>query len=78
MLFVSKASFYSSLFGRQLGCSLSLVLQVASESAGQGEVGKKVESVTADTVPDALTTQLAQQSWCSCGKETTKNYLGRL
>lgn len=54
---------------------LSLVLQVAPQPVGQGKVGKKVESVPADAVPDALTTQLAQQSRCSFGNETMKNPL---
>lgn len=48
----------------QLVC-LSLVLQEVPEPIGQGKVGKKMESVTANAVPDAMTTQLAQQSWCS-------------
>lgn len=51
---------------------LSLVAQVAPEPVGQGEVGEEVESVTADAVPDALTTQLAQQSWRGYEKETMK------
>lgn len=54
---------------------LSLVLQVVRNSVGQGKVGKKVESVTADAAPDALTTQLAQQSRCSYGDKTMKHYI---
>lgn len=49
---------------------LLLVLQVALEPVGQGEMGKEVESVAANAASDALTAQLAQQPRRRYGKET--------
>lgn len=39
-------------------------------------MGQKVESVPANTVPDALTTQLAEQSWSSYKKKKDSVWAG--
>lgn len=53
---------------------LSLVQQEPPESRGQGEMVKEMESITADAVPDALATQLAQQPWRRCERQP-KQYI---
>lgn len=60
LLFVSKVSFWTSQKTVWFFGLLSLVLQVVPEPVGQGKVGKKVESVAANAVPDTVTTELAQ------------------
>lgn len=73
MLTVSKALFMEVPLRQLVGWfHLSLVLQIALELVWQRKVGKKVKSVTADAASDAMTTQLGQQSWSGCEKESVK------